>query len=741
MRNKKDVIKISPSFDNQYQLEPIIKALNLDMSNFSFSSDLCFSDLIKKEFFIICKKKPMIFYIEHFSDFDIQTASFFLEIAELLLTRFVEYQTLLIFEFDIDEKPNQIKVFYKLPPKHTNFVCFNRLLQDELESHFFSVLSDIDISNENLTYIMNSSFGNIMYLNIIINYLKGENYIRFQNGRLICDQLPIGILSDVLKDFILQRYDRLDGLLKEILSKSSIIGNVFNANLLSKPFQIINADDLLKKIEKISKLITHPDDISYSFESKDAYNLIKSNISPQLQKEWHSVLAKYYEKLLKRGQQKKTKSIEKEITILFSVARHYKYAHDYDVAIIYYIELMAKYEQISDYEHELSVIKDIQSMLEYVDLDSLHLDSLEYDMLKAEADCYRNMGKFPQAHHVYEECLDYFELNDLSKPLCELLYQQAYCLYMDGNITNALKILDYVKIYLESNGICDELYIKLISILASVCDATGDWKSQKNYYIRALNYYKDNHLEKEYYVLLRMASMVFGEKLAISMEESAEIFFRKNHYTRYLAEVLHNIATDYLYIGELTKVSVPIDESINLFDSFGSLAVHCPLNTKGILKMALEKEFLDAVQIFNQALQYEIEPYSEITIRTNILNCSNLIGDFKEALKQLVRIDKLIELQSSQQIPVYSIYQNLNWAFYYFHLKKYDKCLEKIDICSHLDNMELRFKYVYKSLRYMVKKALGLKTRNTAGTAPEKIYKICVENGYYIATLRFYESM
>lgn len=208
-----------------------------------------------------------------------------------------------------------------------------------------------------------------------------------------------------------------------------------------------------------------------------------------------------------------------------------------------------------------------------------------------------------------------------------------------------------------------------------------------------------------------------------------------------MAEVLHNIATDYLYIGELTKVSVPIDESINLFDSFGSLAVHCPLNTKGILKMALEKEFLDAVQIFNQALQYEIEPYSEITIRTNILNCSNLIGDFKEALKQLVRIDKLIELQSSQQIPVYSIYQNLNWAFYYFHLKKYDKCLEKIDICSHLDNMELRFKYVYKSLRYMVKKALGLKTRNTAGTAPEKIYKICVENGYYIATLRFYESM
>ena len=139
-----------------------------------------------------------------------------------------------------------------------------------------------------------------MYLNIAINYLKGEHYIRCENGKCICDKLPSGILADVLKEFILQRYDKLDDTLKEVLSKSSIIGNVFNAELLSKPFQIINADDMLQKIEKISQLIVRPDDKTYSFETNDVYQLIKNSVSPEQQKEWHEILANYYKKLLKK---------------------------------------------------------------------------------------------------------------------------------------------------------------------------------------------------------------------------------------------------------------------------------------------------------------------------------------------------------------------------------------------------------------------------------------------------------
>ncbi|MEH2960541.1 TIR domain-containing protein [Candidatus Merdisoma sp. JLR.KK006] len=742
IQKKKNVIKIYPNLENRFQLESVIHALKLDTNGVSSDSDLCFEEKIKKEFFAVCKKKPMIVYVEKFQDFDSQTAAFLVEITEILLSRFPNFQTFVIFELDIQENMDALIPFYKFSPSHTDFIYFNRLGTEELKHYFFKALGNISISDENLTYILDSSFGNIMYLNIAINYLKGENYILLDAGKYICDTLPSGILADVLKEFILQRYDRLDQTLKEVLSKSSIIGNVFNAELLSKPFQIINADNMLQKIEKISQLIIHPDDLTYSFENNDVYNLIKNSISPELQKEWHEILANYYKKLLKKEQRRKgLKAIDREIAALYPIAKHFKYAQNYDAAIIYYIELVSKYERISDYIHELAAIQDIKYMLEYVDLDSLHLDSLEYNVFKAEADCYRNIGNYSKACQVYEECLGYFDIDDFSESIVELLYQKAYCLYMSGDLDGTLKILNHIKEHFEKNEIFNVFYIKLLSLLASVCDATGDEESQKKYYTKALEFYKDKQYEQEYYVLLRMASMVFGEEIGINMEKTAETFFRKQNSTRYLAEVLHNIATDHLYMDELEKVSEPINESIDLFDSFGSIAVHYPLNTKGIFKMVLDGDYETAIRIFEQALQYKAEPYSEIAIRTNILNCMNVLGRFKEALEQLAQIDKLIKEQEPPHIPVYTIYQNLNWAFYFFHTKEFEKCLQKIDACSKLDYMEPRFKYIYKSLKYKTKKMLGLKTRNTAGTATKKVHKRCLENGFYFTTLRFYESI
>ena len=742
LHEKKKVIRVSPNAENRFQLEPVMSALELDTKYLSHNSDLCFEDQIRKEFLTICKKEPLIIYVERFYDLDSQTAKFLSETTEALLNRFLHYQTFMIFELDIEENTNVLVPFYKLPPNHTDFICFDKLSVDDLKTYFFNVLGDITISNENLAYILNSSFGNIMYLNIAINYLKGEHYIRCENGKCICDKLPSGILADVLKEFILQRYDKLDDTLKEVLSKSSIIGNVFNAELLSKPFQIINADDMLQKIEKISQLIVRPDDKTYSFETNDVYQLIKNSVSPEQQKEWHEILANYYKKLLKKEQQRKrTKTVEQEIAALYPIAKHYKYAQNYNAAIMFYIELIAKYERISDYIHELAAVHDTKYMLEYVDLDRLHLDSLEYDVFKAEADCYRNMGDFLKAYQIYEECLSYLDTDQLSDTVVEVLYQMSYCLYMNGKVKEAVAKLNHLKEHFEKNSICNHWYIKVLSLLASTCDSTGDIKSQEKYYATALDYYKKNQYEQEYYVLLRMASMVFGEEIAINMEKTAEAFFRKQKSTRYLAEVLHNIATDYLYIDELANISEPINESIELFDSFGSIAVHCPLNTKGILKMVLDNDFISALTIFEQALQYEMEPYSEITIRTNILNCMNVLGTHDEALKQLNRIDQLIKVQEAQHIPVYAIYHNLNWAFYYFHIKEYEKCLEKLKTCSNLEYIEPRFRYVYKVLTYKAKKAMGLKTRNTAGSAPKKVYKKCIENGFYFTTLRFYESV
>lgn len=185
LQNKKKIIKISPDTENRFQLEPVLHALQLDIDCLSLDSDLSFEEQTKREFFAICKKEPMIIYVEQFQYLDSQTSTFLLETTEMLLSRFPHCQTFIIFEFDIEEDTNLLIPFYKLSPGHTDFICFKRLLFDELKCYFFDILGDIEISNDNLAYILDSSFGNIMYLNIAINFLKGEHYIRFEKGKYI----------------------------------------------------------------------------------------------------------------------------------------------------------------------------------------------------------------------------------------------------------------------------------------------------------------------------------------------------------------------------------------------------------------------------------------------------------------------------------------------------------------------------------------------------------------------------
>ena len=223
--------------------------------------------------------------------------------------------------------------------------------------------------------------------------------------------------------------------------------------------------------------------------------------------------------------------------------------------------------------------------------------------------------------------------------------------------------------------------------------------------------------------------MVFGEELAIAMYDEAEKKFRKEHSIRCLAEVLHNKATDLMYIGKTNEAVPVLEESIKLFDTYGSQSVHYPLNTKGILKM-LSGEYEEAIDIFESALNYNMETFSKITLNTNILNCLNIIKKFSEAEELLRIIDSYIDLPESQSTPVYAIYH---------HLKHLDEALCQIKLCEKLHYMEPRYRFVCKTLKYNIKKAIGINSRNTAGTAPNKILNVCVQQQFYFTTVRFYE--
>lgn len=736
----KRIYHIQPFYENRYKYESVIQSLNLDTSNLLSEHDLDFESNIKRKIISKITEEPSVIYIEHFHEFDEDSRRLLYELAASLLIRHAQKNARLIIEFDSDIAVNLIDPFYELVPSQTEFIQFKCLPPEEITTCFYNYCGNIKISEENLTYIIRSSLGNIMYLNVIVNYLQGAGYIFNVEGQLTCSSLPNGTLSDVLRKYLIQRYERLDGVLKELLSKSSIIGSTFNADLLEKPFQIINAAEKLSSIEKISNLIECCTDQTYIFETDDVYNLIRSTISTEQQREWHSVLAHYFQRNLNRKKQRKDAlTTQKMISLVYPIAKHFKYATEYQAAIPYYLQLISLYSKLCDYTNELDIIKDIQFIINRIEMDETEIERLETVTMIAKADCYKGLGRFTEAYELYDDMLAIIDGTKYSPTLIDACYNKGYCLYMIGKVLEAqeflLSIIEQFK--LRENYKRD--YFHIISLIASICDSTNDSATQRQLYLESLTYYRENHCESEYYELLKMASMVFDETIALEMEEEAVRFFRSNKSIRNLAETLHNLATTELYLGKTEKIKLHINECISLLDTFGSKAVHYPLNTLGIIQMVIDQNYNKAISTFTSALSSSTEAYSEIAIRTNIIQCLIQLGKNDEAYKQILLVDELITAEPQGVVPVYETFHLLNWAIFYLHHNEYEKCGEYLKKMSKLHNIEDRHKYIVRSLQYTIRKKQTLKVRNTAGTAPYPIYRTCVDKGLFFATLRFFE--
>lgn len=740
LSNHNNVIKVSPCMDAQYQYQPLLHSLGMNLHVPIDKNGLDFQEQLKLNMIQRCQKERLIFYFENINRYEADYITFLLEFAETLVFRYPDLRTLLLFEFDNDENAELVNCFLKFPPVSLNLIPFNRLDNNTLKKYFFKVLGQIEIVDDDLSYIVQSSFGNIMYLNVIINYLRGKKIIVKKGQKLICKQVIRGILTDVLKDYILQRYNRLDDNLKAVLSKSAIIGDTFESELLSKPFGIINANELLKKIENISLLIKSENTDLFAFENTDAYKLISDNISDIESQEWHNLLAEYFERRLKKEKIRRSSlTEEKEISHLFSIARHYKYAGKLETSIYYYLQLITKYHALRDYRQELKIIQEINELLDDVDLDQCHIDKLEYQVLKAEAECNKILGNYEKAIQLYSGCLDTMSFDNSDVETLEIQLELAYSLFMNGGVQRPLELTLNLKEQIEQGIDNYLLYARTLSFLSSIYDVTGNESEKKSYYIQSLNFCKEKGFKEEYYIMLRKASIVYDEALAIPMYHEVEKYFRKKQNIRYLGEVLHNLATDELYLNHIDQIEKPVLESISLFDSYGSQSVHYPLNTKGIYKMLFKKDYYEAIKIFKSALNYDIEPFSQITLRTNLLNCYNKLKLFDEGMAELNELKRLMELPAAYGVLVYKIYSDLNWAFYYFHKGEYEDCLKMLTHCSKLDYMEPRYEYVLKYLRFLTKKELGQNARKPSMAPCKPVLKRCLEQGVYFATVRFYE--
>lgn len=734
------ILTVKNYVGSSFAYEPLLYAISPNLSYSEESYKINFSEFIKKELYKMCSTNDIILYFRNIETYENELLEFCVEITKDLLIHFPHYRTLIIFEYDSDQNPDLVNLFYQFSPKMFEIISLKRMGIAEIKAYMQYVFGDIEINYEELHYIKDVSFGNIMYINIIINYLKNKGIIITENkDKYVCKRIKKGSLKNVLKNYILDRYNRLDENLKDVLLKSSVLGEKFNSTFLSDSFEIADADEILTEIEDISLLIKQEENESYLFENNESYKVINEKIEPRLQKEWHQILAEYFDnRLIKNQNFYDTLKIEEKIRYIYPIYYHYKEAHCFEKSLPAALELADCYEKISDFTREIELLETIKRLLSRCNLNDCERADIYFKVLKSEAKNKQSCSKYLDAILIYEKCIALLDDEEDGR-IPEMEVNIAYCYYMYGDYQKALLLTQNLKEKIEGNEQYNYLYCNTLSFLASLYDLIRNVEKKNLYFTNAMTLAKEKGYKDIYYSLLKKASLVFYEELSLPMYNEAKHYFEETKQLVKTAEVLHNIATDSLYLNKPENIMENAKKSIHLFNSIGNTHAHYPYNTCGLYEMLYNKNYRKAHEYFEIGLTYKNEPFSEITLNINNAICYLKEGNINEAEEIFRATDSIIDKPINNGITVFNVYRTINQALVAYYKNQYRDCIKLLESLWDYPYLEQRHEYIAKQIQYHSYLNLHIEIEQPILSATLPILERAAEENIYFCTVRFFE--
>lgn len=732
-KKKKNILYIKEQSFKSHFLEPIICALE----DFENSMDMVFDnlnvvDIVRKKMLDLCKIDDIVFCFESFNSYQDDMAEFCIGFLQAYLDNASKYNAFILIELDSDVyalNNSLIKRLYSLTV-NTNFIKFKKRTEQELiEIIYNSFNYKINITEKEQNYIIQSCFGNVSYLFIIINFLKQEGYVFFDGSKWVCKSLPSGILNYSVEEYIKQRYNRLDDELKRILQKSSLLGMEFSSIQLQKTFNLLKVEEELSKIEKISALIRKNDiydNDKYLFETEDVCNNIQNLIPNNEKKNWNKMLADYYE----IQYNKQNQSLIKRLENCCRLAIYCRNCGNIEKAIIFKFRAIRYCIYLLDYKHALELISKFKENFQY----SLKNKQLYSEILKLEAYCYYRLGKYEMASGLYAELLTAPLYSVLEK--MEIRYLYADALYFVGKVSETLEILLELKNQLQIKH-NDKLLFKVLSELATVYGFFREYGPAREYFSYSVNQCHDANLKLDYYIQLRKSSMFWDLNLTTSLMQHAVEYFETSNNIQELARTYHNIGTDLLYLGKSEQAINYLNQAVEEFQKYGSDEIHYTYNCIGVYYAAYEQNFEKAIEYFEKAISFNPVLFSTMVLNINMASCSKKLHNDEAVgryLNEAMKLQKLL----GDEIPSYSLYLLINQGLY----AKLDGRLEESK--SYLKK-SLKYKLNTNQL-YLVGKNLTDISENVDNTIlkytsleVEPLYKNFYINDICLSTLRFWE--
>lgn len=747
LKDKENVLHISVLGKYSYMLEPLVLAINnyyvskCSKYIFEHQNGLHMTDRIIYEIIEICKKNEMILYFENLKEYSEELFECIIKLLDIFVNQNKGLNSFFIFEIDTDGDNgfninNTITSLYEISSDF-DFIPFFSLKQEELTTYFIEKFSDkIQIQKKDLEYIIESCSGNLSCLNMIINYLKQISIIIYKENHYICTDIPPGSLSDVLYSSIMSRYNLLNNEMKQLLEQSSLIGIDFNSQKLQDSFHILQADEELSRIESISALIYENGNYTYHFENYETYNIILNKIDPAERHNWNNLLAIYYEKQLTFAE-----NTEKQLDILYKLAFHYRGSMHFEKAMYYYILLIRSTIKLLDYKQALAFIDEAIALSVYTDEQTKKFAMPLLIAYKGKCNIF--LGRYDVAVALYQQCISEYGSTFSQLEILSLRLDFSYSTYMNGDLPNALQNTLSIMDELNRNTSEKKLLYRTMSFLASIYHLLGEDTKAEDYFIKAITYCKEYGFEDEYYMQLKKSSMIFDIELAQPLLREATIYFETKNKISCLAETLHNLSTDNLYLLKLESFETDCQKSIHIFQQYGSLLVHYPLNTLGIYKAIIKNDLDSAIEIFERILKFDVESFSKVSIYTNLITCYRCKKDFKKCSFLIKQADLLIEQAENQDIILLQTYHYINNALYFKSQGELNKALFIFQQCLDQLNVQDRHKAyicnIMKKIYLTQKRTVPPMIEKNCNISTHPLISLLQKKDMFFATMRFYE--
>lgn len=642
--------------------------LNLEISYREYLKQLCIS---------ICRQsKGIILFFEDIREYD---NVLFALMKELLL--YLSRHNLpccLLLEYSSDNLSTvQMDDLIELRE-----LCENTLIKintkefETYEAYINNFLNgENKIAKEQLDRIIKEAFYNPALIKKILYYFIDIGIIYQEGDEWFSEDLTFQLTGKLFEKHIIQRYNMLSPELKDTLDKASITGYIIDSELLSLPFGVIRAEENLRRIERLSRLIMHSEQ-NFLFENETVYNLINSKISMAEQKSQHLLIASYlYDGLIA---QKKVNSQNPHILAsLYNISQHFQNAAEIEKALyILNIYIYLAYQK-RNYDAAASAVR------EFMFLSKGRFPVAEQFLYNLTADLCIEIGNFTVALSTVSEINESLIPKNYSN---WLQYKKAFCLFNSGYTSEAKITADSLTEKFDNHILEDTLLqIKLGILSAGMYHHFGDVRTASRRYEQASLLSKNNTAYiREYNHLLSISNMFLTEELAIIKIEEGMNYFKKRHFLFSYAKSANNVAVNYLYLYKLDKAEQYFEESSRIFETACTTSAHYPQNNLATV-YAIQGNYEKALSLFEMALHHNIEFFSTMWITMNMAHCKRLLGEFDTCRQMLVQVQEKICLHKDNTLL---LERNLNIAYGLLELDC-NNAGAAYDFCLHALRLEL----------------------------------------------------